>query len=510
MTVPGHVYLVGAGPGDPGLLTLRGLECLRRAEAVIYDSLANPDLLQYAPATAERIYVGKRAGCHSLPQDEINALLVRYAQAGRQVVRLKGGDPFVFGRGGEEALALQAAGIPFEVIPGVTSGIAVPAYAGIPVTQRGLNTVLTFVTGHEDPGKTESTIDWQALARGGGTLVFYMGVGNLPDITRRLLDGGRPPTTPAAIIRDGTLPTQEVITGTLETLTGQVADAGIRPPAIIIVGEVVGLRPRLGWFEAMPLFGQTVVVTRSRTQASDLAASLAGLGARVIEFSTIEVQPATEPAALEQALAGPIAFDWVIFTSVNAVEAVFTALANTGGDARRLGGCAVAAIGPATVQALLAHGIRPDQAPEQATSRALFEHLCQCVDLNGKRILLPRADIAPAEFPDALRQSGARVTEIIAYRTVKACPAPDCLRLLRENGPAIVTFTSSSTARNFAAIMREHLGAIPANLKFASIGPETSRAAKAEGMTVWTEAAEHTIGGLVSAIVTEQRKTGTS
>lgn len=503
MSEPGTVYLVGAGPGDPGLLTVRGLECLRQAEVVVYDYLANPALLAHAPAEAELVYVGKKAGAHTLKQEAINELLVNHGLAGRRVVRLKGGDPFVFGRGGEEALALREAGIPVEIVPGVTAGVAAPAYAGIPVTHRGYASALSLVTGHEDPNKDESAIDWEALARGGATLAFYMGVSNLPGIAQRLVAGGRSPETPVAVIRRGTFPDQEVVEGTLATIAARVAATGLRPPAITLVGDVVGLRRQLRWFDMKPLFGRTVVVTRSRTQSSELVRELGSLGARVMPFPTIRIEDVDDPGPLETAVASAGSFDWVAFTSTNAVDSVFSALERIGGDARALAGCRVCVTGSATAEALRAHGIRPDLIPPRFTSKAMFRALSESVDLRGLRFLLPRADIAPADLPDSLRAAGAEVSEVVAYRTVPARPEERVFDALRAGDVDVVTFTSSSTARNFAAIARRELGEIPGSVVYVSIGPETSKAAKSEGIAILAEAAEHTIAGLTATLVAE-------
>ncbi len=503
MSERGFVHLVGAGPGDPGLLTLRGRQCLEQADVVVYDYLANPELLVHAPDEAERIYVGKKAGAHTLKQEGINALLVKHGRAGRRVVRLKGGDPFIFGRGGEEALALRQAGVPFDVVPGITAGVAAAAYAGIPVTHRGLNSVLTFVTGNEDPEKDESAIDWDALARGGGTLAFYMGVGNLPGIARRLVLGGRSPDTPVALVRHGTRPVQEVIRGTLADIAERVAAAGLKPPAITIVGEVVDLRDHLRWFDTAPLFGRTLAVTRSRTQASALAGGLAQLGARVLQFPTIRIQPPEDAGGLRDALSDLAGIDWIAFTSVNTVEHVFDALARAGLDSRALAGCSIAAVGSATTAALADRGIKPDLVPARATSVALFDALRSRLDLAGKRFLLPRANIAPPDFPERLRNAGAEAIEVTAYRTVTTRPEKTVLEAFRKHEVDIVTFTSSSTAKNFAAICRRELGAIPADVRYASIGPRTSQTARAEGMTVWTEAEEHTVEGLIAALVAQ-------
>ena len=501
MTETGMVLLVGAGPGDPGLLTLRGKDCLEQAEVVVYDNLANPQLLEYVPAEAERIYVGKEAGRHTLSQDRINALLVDLGLAGRRVVRLKGGDPFVFGRGGEEALALRAAGIRVEVVPGVTAGVAAPAYAGMPVTHRGLSSTVTFVTGHEDPRKDESSLNWEALAKGGGTLAFYMGVRNLPAIVQRLIEAGRAAATPAALIRRGTHPDQRVVDGSLGTIVARAKEAGLKPPAIFLVGDVVGLRRDLEWVEEPPLSGKTVVVTRSRTQASELAARLRRLGADVLLFPTIRIEPVEDRRPLVQAARSAGAFDWVVFTSVNGVDSFFAALDEGGGDARGLAGCKVCAIGSTTADALRSRGIKADLVPPRFTSRALFEALRGATRLEGKRILLPTADIAPPYLPDELRQAGAEVVVVVAYRTLPGRPEAAVFQAFRSANVDVVTFTSSSTARNFAAIIREELGELPADVAYASIGPETSRTASESGMDVAIEAVEHTVDGLVEAVV---------
>lgn len=497
----GIVYLVGAGPGDPGLITAKGIECLQRADVVVYDYLANPALLQHAPRASEHIYVGKSAGNHTMSQEEINVLLAEKAAGNRVVVRLKGGDPYVFGRGGEEALHLRAAGVRFEVVPGVTAAIGAANYAGIPVTHRECNSVLSIITGHEDPEKTETALNWGALAVGGGTLAFYMGVKNLPLIAERLMAGGRPADTPVAVIRCGTLPNQQVVTGTLATIAGIVQKAGLKPPAITLVGEVVRLRDSLSWFEQLPLFGKRIVVTRSRTQASEFAAELRKLGAEVRLFPTINVEAPTDWAPLHAAVDRLVDFDWIAFLSVNAVENFFVALKARNRDARALAGCRICAIGPGTVDELLARGIRADLVPSRFTSETLFAALAEAGEVKGRRFLLPRADIAPPQLPAQLVAGGAQVTEVVAYRTVPGAPAPEVIAQIAAGEVDAVTFTSSSTARNFAAIMREKSGKLPAGITYISMGPETTRAAVAEGMPVAIEADEHTIPGLVAALV---------
>lgn len=500
MNDAGIVYLVGAGPGDPDLITLAGLKRLAEADIVVYDKLANPALLDHAPGKAERVYVGKSAQCHELSQEQINELLVTEARKGRIVARLKGGDPFVFGRGAEEALALRRAGVRFEVVPGVTAGVAAAAYAGIPVTHRQFNSTLTFITGHEDPRKTESAVDWRSLAGRADTLVFYMGVRNLAEIARKLVDAGRSPRTPVAVIQQATGHEQRVVQGTLADIDGIAADANLAPPAIIVVGDVVKLRAELNWYEERPLFGKTIVVTRTRSQASRLAEKIERLGGRVLAFPTIRIVPPDDAGPLQAAIAKLPAFDWIVFTSENAVDAFFAALNRMGRDSRCLGGVLVCCIGPGTAAALNARGIRPDLMPECHTTEDVFELLNRRGCVSGKSFLLPRSNIADKELPCKLREAGGKVEEVVAYRTLSGEPAPDVLEALRHGEADIVTFTSSSTAKNFASIVRTELGGPPAGVSYASIGPQTSRAAAEEGLEISVEAKEHTIDGLVAAI----------
>ena len=494
---PGCVALVGAGPGDPGLLTLRGLELLREADVVVYDYLASTELLRHARAGAELIFAGKRAGQHTLPQQEINALLVGLAGAGKRVVRLKGGDPFVFGRGGEEAKALAEAGISFEVVPGVTSAVAVPAYAGIPVTHRGLASSLAIVTGHEDPNKAESAIDWGALT-GIDTLVFLMGVGNLPRIARHLLSHGRAAATPAAVIQWGTLGTQRTVTGTLADIARRAEEAGLQAPAITVVGEVVTLRERLRWFDRRPLSGLRVLVTRTREQAGRLAAGLRSLGAEPVECALIETVPPVDWGALDAAIRRLAGFHWVVFTSVNGVETFFARLALAGGDARALAGVRLAAIGPATAEALARHGLRADLVPHEYVAEAVASGLGE---VRGLRLLLPRADIARPDLAQRLRAAGAVVEEVVAYRTV---PPAGLETRLREAmaGVDVVTFTSSSTVRHLVeALGREAAQTALERVTVACIGPITARTAQEEGLPVAVVAEEYTIDGLLAALV---------
>jgi uroporphyrinogen III methyltransferase/synthase len=495
--VSGTVYLVGAGPGDPGLLTLRAAELLARADVLVYDALVSPGIVDLA-AKAERIYAGKRGGqSQPFTQEEISRLLVDLAAKHETVVRLKGGDPFVFGRGGEEALELAAAGVAFEVVPGITAGIAAPAYAGIPVTHRGLSTGVTLVTGHEDPTKPEAEVDWAALAQGGGTLVFYMGVGRLEENFARLTGAGRSPDTPAAAVEWGTRPRQRTVTGTLATLPERVRQANVGAPSIVVVGDVVSLRDRLAWYDRRPLSGRRIVVTRARAQASDFAAALETLGAEVVQLPVIRIADPEDPRPLEEAVAAVSTFDWVVFTSVNGVDRFFAALREQGRDARALATVSVCAIGPATAGELEKHGILADLVPGEFVAEAAVEALSAATQLTGKRILLPRAEVARAVLPDGLRALGAEVVEVHAYRTVHdGSGADEVKRRLAAGEIDLVTFTASSTVRNFV----EAVGTDVGGAKVASIGPVTSETVREVGMTVDVEADEYTIPGLVRAI----------
>lgn len=493
----GTVYLVGAGPGDPGLLTVRAAELIARADVVVYDALVNPAILELRPAGAALVYVGKRGGQHHRTQDEINALLVEMARLHDRVVRLKGGDPFVFGRGGEEALVLREAGVDFEVVPGVTAGVAAPAFAGIPVTQRGMTASVAFVTGHEEPGKAETDLDWEHLAKGVGTLVFYMGVGRMEENFRRLVQAGRSPDTPAAAVEWGTYRRQRVVAGTMATLPALVREAGLGAPAITVVGEVVSLRDRLDWFGRGPLRGKRVVVTRARAQASDLAEALEALGAEVIQFPTIRITEARDPVPLRDAAERAGEFDWVVFTSVNGVDRFFAALEARGRDARALGVARVCALGPATAAELARHGIRADLVPEEYVAEAVVMALSAATELAGKRVLLPRAEVARAVLPDSLRKLGAEVVEVAAYRTVQdGAEAEGVRRRIAAGEVDVVTFTASSTVRSYV----ELVGAETGGAKVASIGPITSATARELGLEVDVEAAEYTIPGLVAAV----------
>jgi uroporphyrinogen III methyltransferase/synthase len=497
----GRVYLVGGGPGDPGLLTLRGRDALGRADVVVYDALVSERLLAHAPAESERIYVGKRAGQHSMPQDKISALLVERARAGQTVVRLKGGDPFVFGRGGEEAVALSEAGVGFEVVPGVTAGVAAPAFGGIPVTHRDAASAVAFITGHEADERADSALDWEALARFAGTLVFYMGVGKMEAICRRLVENGLDPETPAAAIRWGTTPRQRTVVGTAATLPGAAREAGIEPPAVVILGEVVRLRDRLAWFERRPLFGRRIAVTRARAQASRLAAALEELGAEAIEAPAIRIEPPEDPERLRVAVASCKAYDWIVFTSVNGVAAFFDALNEMGLDTRALAGRKIAAIGPATADRLAESGVLADCRPDEYTTAGIVAALAERLDLRGAKVLCPRADIAPPDLADALGERGAVVDDVAAYRTVPDDAGGDVVAERLERGEIDwVTFTSSSTVRNFLATAPA--GPIAeSGVRVASIGPVTSATLREAGLEPTVEADPHTIPALIDAIV---------
>ncbi len=499
----GRVYLIGAGPGDPGLITLRGRDALAAADVVVYDYLANDRLLMHVRPTAERIYVGKKGtGEKAARQEEINRILVTRAQEGKVVARLKGGDPFIFGRGGEEAEALARAGLPFEVIPGVSAATGVPAYAGIPLTHREWTSTVAFVTGHEEPGKEESAIDWKALSSAAGTLVFLMGVARLAEIAAQLIRAGRDPRTPAAVIRWGTRPEQETVTAPLEEVAKRAAERGLQPPALLVVGEVVRLRERLNWFDNRPLFGRRVAVTRAREQASELVERLSFYGAEVSEFPTIRLEPPSDFSALDGALRDPTRYDWVIFTSANAVRVVLDRLWGMGKDARALAGVRLAAIGSATAVALEQRGLRVDIVPKEFRAEGLAAAL-EGEDFTGKRVLLPRAREAREVLPGELRRRGARVEVVEAYRTVP--PKEDrgpMVEELRRGRIAAITFTSSSTVKNFAAIM-EGEGPLPELLKgvaVACIGPITRDTAMQYGLSVAIMPEEYTIAALADAM----------
>lgn len=497
------IFLVGSGPGDPGLFTVKGVRCMEKADAVVYDRLAPESLLSHARPDAELIYVGKKPGNPTMSQEDINALLVRLGSEGKTVVRLKGGDPYIFGRGGEEALALIEADLPFEVVPGITSGVAAPAYAGIPVTHRNVSTSVAFVTGHEDPTKGRSDVDWMRVANGADTLVLYMGIGRLAEISGALISAGRGPDTPVACVRWGTKPEQRTITGTLADIAEKVAEANLKPPAITVVGDVVSLRGSgLDWYEKRPLFGRRVVVTRARAQAGELSAELEALGAEVYEFPTIEIVPPRDFGPLDAAIRDLDSFGWLVFTSVNGVDAFVERLRRHGLDLRAVPRRAkVAAIGPATAERLEEIGLRVNIVPEEYRAEALIEAL-DPASLAGERVLIPRAKVAREVLPVKLREAGAEVVVPPAYESVPSSEGREGLAERLEAGEIdCVTFTASSTVENFVGAFESDTVRLLSGTRVACIGPITADTARRKGIQVDVEASEYTIVGLVEAVV---------
>jgi uroporphyrinogen III methyltransferase/synthase len=485
------VYLVGAGPGDPGLMTARSLQLIAAADVIVYDRLIPPGALDGVRADARLVYVGKEGGGEQIPQAETERLLVEHGVTGAMVVRLKGGDPFVFGRGGEEAETLRASGIEFEIVPGVTSGIAAPAYAGIPVTHRDAASAVAFLTGHEDPGKPDSALDWRALAAFPGTLVVYMGVRQLTAITAKLIAGGRSPEEPAALVHRGTMPGQRAAVGTLATISELAVTERITAPAIAIFGPVAALRERLAWFERRPLAGLTVAVTRARAQSSGLAANLAALGAEVVETPVIRVQPLPGPAPELSD------YDLLCLTSPNGVDALFARLRAAGRDARALAGLTVAAIGPGTARQLAVNGLRADIVPERFVAEGLIEALA---DVPVRRALVARAARARDVLPDALRARGAEVDVLALYETVVEPLDPAQLAALTEAD--YVTFTSSSTVTNLLAA-GGLAGDNAQKPRLVSIGPVTSGTMRENGLEPAVEATRHDIDGLLEALIAD-------
>ena len=493
----GRCYLVGAGPGDLGLVTLRAKDLVEHAEVVVYDYLCNPEILKWAPESAEIIFAGKKSGAHTIPQKEINSLLVEKARSGKQVVRLKGGDPFLFGRGGEEAQALVAAGIPFEVVPGVTSAIAAPAYAGIPVTHRGLTSHVTFFTGHEDPEKGESAIDFEALAKLGGTRVMLMGVERMEAIAQRMIGAGMSPDLPVALVRWGTTARQEVLRGTLGDIGQKVAENNFEPPAVAIFGDVVSLGEELRWQEQGPLSGKRIVVTRTRKQASALSERLRALGGEVIEIPTIRIEPPSDLRAFAELVQDAHAYDWIVFTSPNGVTAFFEMFFKLYDDTRDIGGTRIAAIGPATAQRVRDFHLKVDLQPEEFVAEAVVQEFRQQGDIENLRILIARAEEARDLLPKELGALGAIVDVAFAYRTVaETNDRTDARARLVAEGADMITFTSSSTVENFLALGLPW----PAGMQVASIGPITYKTARDHGLTIATEAIRHDVPGLVEAI----------
>jgi uroporphyrinogen III methyltransferase/synthase len=509
------VALVGAGPGDPGLITLRGADLLALADVVVYDYLANPRLLKHCP-NAQVIYVGKKAADHTMTQEDINNLLVDLARQGKRVVRLKGGDPFVFGRGGEECQALAAAGIPFEVVPGITAAIGAPAYAGIPVTHRDLNSSFTFITGHEKEEQYQedaarargaahtgsSDVDWAVIAKL-PCIAFYMGVKSLPRICANLIANGMDPQTPAATIRWGTRPNQRTVVSTVKDLPDAIVRAKLGPPALTIIGRVVPLRETINWFETRPLYGQTILVTRTRQQSSDLSEQLEALGAQVIEAPTIEIAPPADLSAVDQAIRGASRYDWIVFTSVNGVAATRRRLDELGLDVRVFGQAKIAAIGQATGRAVREQlCLNVDLCPQRSVAESLSDALHEAGEIAGKRYLLLRADIARPVLRERLSQhQAAEVTDIAIYETRPADSLPDeVLEALENRQITWITFTSSSTAKNLHTLLGDRAGELLSHPRIATIGPVTTETVKGLGLQIAVEARESTIDALVDAI----------
>lgn len=499
MSGPGKVYLVGAGPGDPGLITVKGLRLLQEADVVVYDRLVDTRLLEHARADAEMINVGKGRDNHSYTQDEINALLVEHGSAGEIVTRLKGGDPFVFGRGGEEALVLVDAGIPFEVVPGITSAIGALAYAGIPITHRKVAASFAVVTGSEDPSRSNSGVDWSALAHV-DTLVVLMGMEALPNVVDAVLAEGKPSDTPVALVRWGTRPDQETLSGDLTNIVARVKAAGFQAPAVTVIGPVAALREKLQWFDTGPLFGQRVLVTRTRQQASVLSAMLTQRGAMPIELPTIAIEPpdAFQGAAMDKALDGLTDYRWTVFTSANAVAIFFERLAARSLDARALGAVQVCAIGPGTSKSLGEHGIKPDFIPGEFVAESLINGMRERLQ-PGDRVLLPRAEGGRALLVDGLRETGAVVDEIHLYRLVPAEDIAVKAREVFEAGVDTITFASSSTVKNLVDALDGDVEVINSCI-VACIGPVTAETARRLGVKVGVEATEHTVPGMVEAL----------
>jgi uroporphyrinogen III methyltransferase/synthase len=495
----GKVYLVGGGPGDLGLVTLRAKECIEDADVIVYDHLANPEMLSWAGEEAEIIYAGKTAGAHALPQEEINRLLVDKSQEGKKVVRLKGGDPFVFGRGAEEAQAIVSAGVEFEIVPGITSAIAGPAYAGIPVTHRGQNSHVTFFTGHEDPAKGESSIDFAALAKLGGTQVMLMGVERIAGITGEMMSHGVREDLPVALVRWATTGRQETLVGTVKDIAQRVVESGFEAPAVAVFGEVVSLRESLRWYEDRPLRGKTIVVTRTRKQAGELSKRLRVLGADVLELPTIRIEPPTDLRAFAELVQDAHSYDWIVFTSPNGVTAFFDMFFKLYDDAREIGGVKLAAIGPATAQRIKDYHLHVDLQPDEFIAESVVREFQKQGGVENLRILLARAEKARDVLSKQLSDLGAIVDQGIAYRTVpETRDTTGARRRLLEEGADMITFTSSSTVENFLA-----LGvAWPDGMRLASIGPITSKTAQDHGLHVDVEARRHDIDGLVDAIRT--------
>ena len=508
MASNGIVYLVGAGPGDAGLLTLRGSDLLRRAEVVVYDALVNPELLRLAPKSAEIIFGGKRGKDHSMAQKDLNQLLIGKAREGKTVVRLKGGDPYVFGRGGEEAEQLADAGIRFEVVPGVSSFVAVPNYAGVPLTHREFCSRLTLITGHEDPAKEPSTIDWPHVAKTPGTKVIMMGTDRVGEIAQTLIRHGMPANTPIAMVRWGTTGRQLSIEGTLETIARVAETTKIGPPTVAVIGEVVKLRPKLNWFERRPLFGQRIVLTRSREQAQPLSQQLSELGAEVLEVPTIKIEPPTRREVLVDALLELNSYDWLIFTSPNGVSTFFEYFFRQFHDMRDIGGCRIAAVGPATARKLKDLHLQVDLMPDEALASSIAEAFSSYESIENLKLCLLRAEVANRELPAALEAMGAIVDDVACYRTVPELEDPyGAAAKLLETGADWIAFTSASTVEHFHSRfdLPKLVKRFP-QMKLLSIGPETSKALATLNLQANLEARDHTAEGLVEALLGANRK----
>jgi uroporphyrinogen III methyltransferase/synthase len=499
----GIVYLVGAGPGDPALITLRGVECLKKAEVVVYDYLADEQLLNHAPVGAERIYAGKIGARHNQEQDEINKLLVAKVREGKIVVRLIGGDPFVFDHGAEECRVLRNAGIPFAIVPGITAAVGASVYAGIPLTHRDITASVVFVTGQEVKDKHESSFDWERLSSGSGTVVFYMGVTNLRLNMQHMLDHGRSPATPVALVRSATTGCQQVLVGTLADIADRAEECGLKPPAITIVGEVVALREKLQWFDTFPLCGKKIIVTRAAEQAGEFSAKLAARGATVLECPTIRLVEPESWQLLDLAIRELSGYDWVVLTSGNAVRFFFQRLNVLGLDARALGGCRICVVGPRTADEIRSYGIKPDLVPTDYKAEGVVYEFSR-LDMQGSRVLFPRADKARDVIPRELKRMGAHIDSPVAYRNIlpERLP-PDTLFALEKRSVDCITFTSSSTVQNLAAMLGEELMLdMLKGVTVASIGPITSKSCRDLGLKVDIEPESYTLEALTEALET--------
>ncbi len=495
----GRVYIIGAGPGDPGLITIKGSECLKKADVIVYDYLSNERFLKYAKEGAETIYVGKKGACHTKRQNEINTILVEKSNQGKSVARLKGGDPFIFGRGGEEALVLAKEGIPFEIIPGVSSAVAAPAYAGIPLTHREYNSTVAFITGHEDPAKKDSKIAWDKIATGIETLVFLMTVTNLKNTVERLLRYGKDPETPVALVRWGTRPEQETLVGRLHNIVKLALEKDLKPPVVAVVGEVVNLRAKLNWFEKKPLFGKRILVTRTREQAGEFSEALRQSGAEPIEFPTIEVIPPDSWDAVDKAIEELATYDWIIFTSTNGVKFFIDRLYSLNRDIRELKGIKICAIGPKTSQAIKSLGIRVDMVPDKFIAEEVIEALGKNT-ISGGRFLLPRALVAREILPQEIQRLGGRIDVVPVYQTVRPVQDKEKIKdMIKSGGIDMVTFTSSSTVKNFTEIFGKDADRLLNSTAVACIGPVTAKTAKEKGLKVSVTAKDYTTAGLIEA-----------